>query len=71
MTIHAALEKERPDVPDEGPLELPHEDAHMIPEATSEEAEAKVLEQVPVDLVELESMESFPCSDPPGYGTHA
>jgi hypothetical protein len=52
-------------------LELEHEDAHMIPEAVHAAAEEKVREQVPVDLVELESMESFPCSDPPGSGAHA
>jgi len=53
------------------PKELEHEDAHMIPEAVHAAAEEKVKEQVPVDLVELESMESFPCSDPPGSGAHA
>jgi len=64
-----------PALEQDGPLILPeqieHEDAHMIPEAACEQAEEKVKEQVPVDLVELESMESFPCSDPPGSGAHA
>jgi len=67
MALQASLEADDAEIP----IEPPHEDAHLVPEAANEAAEERVKEQVPVDLVELESMESFPCSDPPGSGAHA